>query len=103
MGEAAARMGRGRRLGRVPRCEAELEGDGERLDPDPRLFATPPRCNSALPANALQALQRTLDDQDGMSALTSRQIESGETESASGNLPRMLYVGDVSVESTVAG
>lgn len=38
-----------------------------------------------------------------MSALGSRQKESGETEPASGTLPRMLYVGDVAVESTVAG
>jgi hypothetical protein len=38
-----------------------------------------------------------------MSALASRQIESGDAESAFGDLPRMLYVGDVAVESTVAG
>jgi hypothetical protein len=38
-----------------------------------------------------------------MSALASRQIESGEVEPASGTLPRMLYVGDVAVETTVAG
>jgi hypothetical protein len=44
-----------------------------------------------------------LDDKNGMSALASRQIESGEAEPEFGNLPRMLYVGDVAVESTVAG
>jgi uncharacterized membrane protein len=38
-----------------------------------------------------------------MSALASQQVESGGAERAPGNLPRMLYVGDVAVESTVAG
>lgn len=38
-----------------------------------------------------------------MSALASRRIESGDAEPAFGDLPRMLYVGDVAVESTVAG
>jgi hypothetical protein len=38
-----------------------------------------------------------------MRALASRQIELGKAEPVSGNLPRMLYVGDVAVESTVAG
>ena len=38
-----------------------------------------------------------------MSALASRQMALGKAEPASGRLPRMLYVGDVAVESTVAG
>jgi hypothetical protein len=38
-----------------------------------------------------------------MSALASQQVESGGAGRAPGNLPRMLYVGDVAVESTVAG
>jgi hypothetical protein len=38
-----------------------------------------------------------------MSALASRPAESGGAGHALGNLPRMIYVGDVAVESTVAG